>query len=238
MKNLIGCIFLILIPLPSFCQTTLNADIKPITENTLRALCDDELKWLRNEIYARHGYVFNNKEIQSHFEQDYWYKPVTDNNLVKLSSVEQNNVTILRDEENKRESRSKAIKAYFKNIKADISRKPQNSNTVNENDVLLSEILSKIDIDQMNFCGVKGLYKITIDNGFSETCYFLEVDQDRIRLGYNSQGVSSIFPNEERRIIDDDDFVEQQRVNEYLQFWEYEIDNNNRISFVKIDGAG
>ncbi|HMD68349.1 MAG TPA: YARHG domain-containing protein, partial [Chitinivibrionales bacterium] len=34
-----------------------------------------ELRLLRNEIYARHGRIFESKDLQDHFRQCVWYRP-------------------------------------------------------------------------------------------------------------------------------------------------------------------
>lgn len=41
----------------------------------LAALSLDELRTLRNTVYARHGRVFKDKDLQAHFERQWWYAP-------------------------------------------------------------------------------------------------------------------------------------------------------------------
>jgi hypothetical protein len=48
---------------------------RPITSGDLNQLSPWELVLIRNEIYARHGWVFQRVELQAHFEQQPWYRP-------------------------------------------------------------------------------------------------------------------------------------------------------------------
>lgn len=56
---------------------------------------------MRNEIVARHGYVFITPEMQSYFENQSWYKPIYDNNRVvkSLSEIEKQNMGFIKSRE-------------------------------------------------------------------------------------------------------------------------------------------
>ena len=41
----------------------------------LLELSKAELRLLRNEIYARHGQIFNSEDLRTHFSQESWYRP-------------------------------------------------------------------------------------------------------------------------------------------------------------------
>ena len=58
-----------------------------------------ELRLLRNKILAYHGYRFQSKDLQEYFSNVSWYKPVSDNNTIKLSIVEQTNIQLIKSEE-------------------------------------------------------------------------------------------------------------------------------------------
>ena len=58
-----------------------------------------ELRLLRNEILARHGWKFQSKDLQDYFGSKSWYKPVANNNSIKLNIIEQTNVQLLKSEE-------------------------------------------------------------------------------------------------------------------------------------------
>jgi len=58
-----------------------------------------ELRLMRNEILARHGWKFQSKDLQEYFGKQSWYKPGKDNNAIKLSIIEQTNVQLIKSEE-------------------------------------------------------------------------------------------------------------------------------------------
>ena len=58
-----------------------------------------QLRLMRNEILARHGWRFQSKDLREHFGRQPWYKPVADNNRIKLNSIETINLQLLKYEE-------------------------------------------------------------------------------------------------------------------------------------------
>ena len=59
----------------------------------------DELRLMRNEILARHGWKFQSKDLQDYFGRQPWYKAGTNNNAIKLSVIEQLNIQLIKSEE-------------------------------------------------------------------------------------------------------------------------------------------
>ena len=78
------------------------------TEGELATLTFEDLRLMRNEILARHGWVFRNVELKEYFQRQPWYRPrgslknlVATNRAIlkKLNPTErQNNTIILRHE--------------------------------------------------------------------------------------------------------------------------------------------
>ena len=58
-----------------------------------------ELRLMRNEILARHGWKFQSQDLKDHFGKQSWYKPVADNNQVKLNVIEETNIQLIKSEE-------------------------------------------------------------------------------------------------------------------------------------------
>ena len=58
-----------------------------------------ELKVMRNEIYARHGYIFKNPELKDYFERQSWYEPIYEDVTNLLSNVEKENIAFLKSYE-------------------------------------------------------------------------------------------------------------------------------------------
>jgi hypothetical protein len=62
-------------------------------------LKQDELRLMRNEIYARHGYSFKLKDMQEHFDHEAWYMPVSTNVTTQLTTTEEKNENLIRSYE-------------------------------------------------------------------------------------------------------------------------------------------
>lgn len=64
-----------------------------------------QLQYMRNEIYARHGYAFSNKEWANMFANIEWYMPCYTNVENRLSSIEKENI-----------KRIKLVEPYAKDV--------------------------------------------------------------------------------------------------------------------------
>jgi hypothetical protein len=62
-----------------------------------------EFKFMRNEIFARHGCIFETTEMKNYFSAKKWYKPQFDKNTVmnQLSDIEKHNVEVIKKAEGK-----------------------------------------------------------------------------------------------------------------------------------------
>lgn len=70
---------------------------RKLTYDDIKGLSNQELRIMRNEIYARHGYIFQDAMLRDHFLQKPWYTPQTKN--VALSNIEQYNVLFIKSYE-------------------------------------------------------------------------------------------------------------------------------------------
>ncbi|HHW49543.1 MAG TPA: YARHG domain-containing protein [Clostridiaceae bacterium] len=76
------------------------SDREYITEEFLDTLSKEEIALIRNEIYARHGYIFQTEPYKSYFSGKSWYVPNENFDESMLSEIERENVnTILEYEE-------------------------------------------------------------------------------------------------------------------------------------------
>lgn len=55
-----------------------------------------ELEFMRNEIFARHGYCFGKKELRQQFENEDWYVPNTVNIKGFLTDIEKKNIALIK----------------------------------------------------------------------------------------------------------------------------------------------
>jgi hypothetical protein len=67
---------------------------RKLTEEDVKGKTKHELRIMRNEIYARHGYIFQNLELREHFMQRPWYKPTTIN--VTFNDIEEYNIRFIK----------------------------------------------------------------------------------------------------------------------------------------------
>lgn len=70
-----------------------------ITDDTLGALFAEDLRVLRNEVYARHGRVFKDAALQKYFESQAWYKPNPDFKDDQLNEIEAQNLAKIKEAE-------------------------------------------------------------------------------------------------------------------------------------------
>lgn len=75
-----------------------DSDIRKLTSTDLAYLSKEQLKIARNEIYARHGHMFQTKDMQSYFSKQSWYRenPYFSG---KLTDIETYNVELIKSRE-------------------------------------------------------------------------------------------------------------------------------------------
>lgn len=77
--------------------TIYNSQNRYLESEDLKDLTEKELSLSRNEIYARHGYIFSDEDLQFYFSAKNWYTPVStsipDSNL---NEFESNNVRLIQ----------------------------------------------------------------------------------------------------------------------------------------------
>ncbi|MEO9532080.1 MAG: YARHG domain-containing protein [Crocinitomicaceae bacterium] len=76
-----------------------QASQRELTDEDLNNLMEEELTEMRNEIYARHGYSFKNKEWRYHFEALDWYMPTGVDVRDKLTDIEVGNIELIYEYE-------------------------------------------------------------------------------------------------------------------------------------------
>lgn len=74
---------------PEASQRILNA-------NDLKGLNNFDLKVMRNEIYARYGYIFKTQEMKDYFNEQNWYKGKHKNVDKFLTEIERKNIEFIK----------------------------------------------------------------------------------------------------------------------------------------------
>ncbi len=70
-----------------------------VTDDTIGALFAEDLRVLRNEIYARHGRVFKDVKLQKYFETQSWYKANPEFVDDQLNEIEIQNLAKIKEAE-------------------------------------------------------------------------------------------------------------------------------------------
>ena len=78
-----------------------EASKRILTASDLQDLSKEDLKIMRNEIFARHGYIFQTAEMKQYFQKQSWYTPQHRDVNAKLSSIETKNIELIKSYENK-----------------------------------------------------------------------------------------------------------------------------------------
>lgn len=88
-----------------------DSDKELLAEEDIEELYKGYLDLARNEIFARHGYVFVNEDYRIYFNSKFWYKENTNYDESLLSSIERQNADLLAQQ-------AKRISSCFKNIES------------------------------------------------------------------------------------------------------------------------
>lgn len=70
-----------------------------LRQGDLLSYSSDQLRLMRNEIFAMYGYIFKSAELKNHFSSMKWYEPLYDNVDDLLSDVEKANVQLIKQME-------------------------------------------------------------------------------------------------------------------------------------------
>lgn len=79
-----------------------------LTDQDLQNRDSRELRIMRNEVYARHGYIFKLPELREYFIRQNWYEPQFDDVNNMLSDLEKENVEKIRKYEEYTDSKYKS----------------------------------------------------------------------------------------------------------------------------------
>lgn len=81
-----------------------NASTTLLTSKDVENMYKRDLEVIRNTIYARHGYSFQNREMRDFFDKLAWYIPVSTDITQDLSELEIKNIALLKRYEKHAES--------------------------------------------------------------------------------------------------------------------------------------
>lgn len=70
-----------------------------LTYSDISHLSKYELALARNEIFARHGYIFDTPDYRNYFLNQTWYNPYSKFSMSSLNKVEQHNIQFIKSYE-------------------------------------------------------------------------------------------------------------------------------------------
>ena len=73
-----------------------EASTRLLTSDDVENLYKDDLRYMRNEIYARHGYAFRLEEVQLMFNDKDWYMPISTDVRKSLTPIEIKNEQLIK----------------------------------------------------------------------------------------------------------------------------------------------
>ena len=171
-----------------------------LTEEDVEGKSLEELSLLRNEIYARKGYTFQNARYDWYFSDQDWYSSAQLNSKVKLSDIEAKNVEFLKKREQEiqrirdlaladlkeikralNDNDQNIIDKYLTGLKIEEQRYKQSFSVDFFSD--LKSIINRLDLNDIHWNRGRGLYAVQIDNGYSISRYSIEIEDDVIRIG-------------------------------------------------------
>lgn len=78
-----------------------QASEKILKITDIQEMDEPALKLMRNEIFARYGYIFKSAELNAHFTSQSWYKPVSADVTNKLTEIEKKNTVLIKSQEHR-----------------------------------------------------------------------------------------------------------------------------------------
>jgi hypothetical protein len=78
-----------------------ESSLRPLKEEELLNYTKAELRIIRNEIYAFHGYIFDSQDLVEYFDSQNWYKPISKEVIENLNKYEKQNIDLILKLENK-----------------------------------------------------------------------------------------------------------------------------------------
>jgi serine/threonine protein kinase len=76
-----------------------EASTRYLTEADLINLSKQQLQIMRNEVFARHGYIFKTPSMSDYFNQQSWYQPTHNDVSSLLTEIEETNLDLIKEYE-------------------------------------------------------------------------------------------------------------------------------------------
>ncbi|WP_054850721.1 YARHG domain-containing protein [Olleya sp. ITB9] len=251
MKNITAFITLILLSQSSFSQIydCSECDSKIYLKTDISHLSLLELKILRNEIFARHQYIFKDERLGDYYSEKYdWYKPdYKSKKTIVLNKIEKENINLFLGKEKEKIILKETIIKNLKSFKQALLNDDTNSVNSRISNYFtesgygdlsstrreLKGILSIINIDGIHWYNESGLFKVTTDDGHFLNETSIKISGNKIVMTYADIGYSELLTDETAFSFGSNFYSE----NEYQSWYTFEI-RNNELILVEHQAAG
>lgn len=203
-------------------------DTKIIPESYLKPKSRWWLSLLRNEIFARKGFIFKDGDTKDYFDKEGWYKPQKDVEII-LNDIEEENVRLIKMYEQQHIDR--AVGAINS-----LKKKYHNNLNFSEDYKKYSPIFKKFikyikvnDVAKSN----KLTYSVPADledlSMYDETAGMRNEDVDRLSIFFNNKTL--IIRINDNRLVEDE--YESWEINEVINF-EFNINDDFSVEFANV----
>ncbi len=169
---------------------TIAYTAKDISKNSLY-----QLQLFRNEIFARHQYIFKDERLLEHFQEYLWYQPDYNNPAeITLNDIENTNIVLFKAAENRIKKKRQRLFAELSELKRVLRQKDTITINMFLDDGLsdgankegamneLNAIFSKINLKDVNWYRDAAIYSVSTDNGFLISKTELLIDGNKVTL--------------------------------------------------------
>jgi len=210
-----------------------SCSTQAIKKEQLNDLSIDEIRLLTNELYARKGYQFENYRFQEYFESKPWYQSKNDNKSIQFNEIEKQNINVFQEQTKLLKAKQATIATQLKTFKELVLNDKREElkfifgfyyedNSDEYEPKNLKSVLSKINLDEINYYKSNGLNSVTIDNGFVKILYEVSITGNNIDLFYNYMSHSKL-------IEELDEFTSYYSESEYMSKWQFELKGDKMI---------
>ncbi|MEY4935541.1 MAG: hypothetical protein RIS64_1900 [Bacteroidota bacterium] len=158
-----------------------DCDKRLLTEKDL--IESESWSLMRNEIYARHGYIFANKNLTDAFATASWYKPTKKEVTKEFNAIEKQNIALLQKHEQQGFS---GFEVFFKEFRQAVLANQR------------QKVISMLDMEHFVATTDRDDYAITFDAGvkkaFQQQRFTKSVNEKNIFMdGFESCGRQFYF---------------------------------------------
>lgn len=191
-----------------------KSDIEKIEENNIYSISWDEFKYARNEILARHGHIFVDKELKEYFNKKSWYKEEKEVKIEDLSDIEKYNYSFIE---------------FFEIRDSNIGEEPD----MNTDNIVKEFILEEVFTIDLNKDSINEKIKVEITE---EGKYLLTINDKTYEGDYGIFSQNPIIVD----LVEDDNYMEiivldDGPSNDYISYFHY-FDGENIVYMGRMEG--